>query len=499
MPKVTCYVGELKGLPLDGDLEVHGHSISYYFQQASILISGSPAIDLTIDFSRRKSLQPQGGLGVDEGQLQNALTQLLEPAGSSDEGYAVGLILADSYQGAGDYVYGFMFDLDRQGPPIGPRQGCAVFVNKIHADVDADGTNDQGFRDYVAYTAIHELGHVFNLWHVQDPPSFMVPNPSDFLKAFDFADDQKVYLQHAGDHDPTHPPYVLPGGSAFNDRGPIGTSGGDQPFTASEAASALKLEIRLSHQEFWHFEPVELDVQLSSPDPASGAVTIPDEIDPGYTCFEIWITRPDGERRRFRPLTHFCGNPMKRQLSHEQPFDRDISIFRQSGGYTFPMAGRYEIQAVLRLLPEKSVASNIVECQVLRVRPDSEAYLLMREAFMPAEVVELLRYRSRLPSRPHYLRLKRFADSHSSTASAAAVHYSLGRALIKSSSAEADARRSDRLRKQGLSHLEKAANHPQLSIHRCTIAERLLDEFATAKSYLRRRKVALKTTSRDSP
>jgi hypothetical protein len=311
----------------------------------------------------------------------------------------------------------------------------------------------------------------------------MVANPNDFLKVFDFVGDEKTYLQHAADSDPTLAAYVLPGGSRFNERGTIGHSySNDLPLAAPEGASALKLEIGLSHQEFWHFEPQELDVRLSLPDPASGVVTIPDEIDPGYACFEIWITRPDGERRRFRPLSHFCGNPMKRQVTYEQPFERDISIFRQSGGYTFPMEGRYEIQAMLRLSLDKSVSSNIAECQVLRVRPESKIYLSMRKNLMTAEAVELLRYKSQLPSRPHYLRLKRFADSHSSIASGAAVHYSLGRALIRSFSAKAGASRSGRLREQGVYHLEKAAKHPQLGIHRCSIAKQLLAKWGTPKA-----------------
>jgi hypothetical protein len=482
MPKVTCYVAELNvapDVPLDDDLLVQGKSLTDYILEAAMLDTGTPAINLTVDPSRRHNLRPSPG-PVGDDQLQQALGQLLQPA-NRDEGYPVGLILVGDLYNDFPNAYGVMFDKDDlHEPAYGPRQGCAVFLEKIRSTIAAAEKGDQDFRDFVAYTAIHELGHVFNLWHVQD--SFMAQSPEDYLGELDFADIHKEYLRHAGD--PVNASYVLPGGSKFNDRGPLGHPGNpdDNPFFAPADAETLKLEIKLSHQEFWHFEPVELDVILSVPDPESGAVTIPDEIDPGYARFEIWITRPDGERRRYRPSTHFCGNPNKRQISKEEPFTRDISIFRQSGGYTFPMAGKYEIQAVLRLSPDKSLASNTVECEVLRAMPASEIYSSMREVFSPTEAVRLLRYRSRTPSRTDYLRLKRFADSHSSIASAAAVHYSLGRALVESSRVQADTSRSERLRKLGLLHLENAANHTQLSSHRCTIAERLLDELGAAES-----------------
>jgi hypothetical protein len=479
MPSIICYVADLKvphDSPLGETLEVSGRSVSDYFQQASLLPDGTPALDLMLDYSRR--LTPQAGIGVDDVQLQDALKQLLQPSSADHKAVpAIGLILTDVYMPMGN-LYGFMFDIDSHEPSYGPRQGCTVFLNKIDAVIKNANKGEEDFRNLVAYTAIHEIGHIFNLWHVDAPVSFMTQYPGlDFLQACSFVSHEMNYLRYAAD--PNNATYVLPGGSAFGDRGSIGDSGGGQPYLLPQD-SVVKFEIKLSHQEFWQFEPVELDVQLSVPDSKSGAVTVPDEIDPGYACFEIWITRPDQERHRYRPLKRFCGNPKSRKLLPDEPFRRDISIFRQSGGYTFAQAGKYQIQAALQLSPGKSVQSNTLECEVLRADPDSAVYTAMHDLFSSQEIVNLLRYKSRMPSRSSYARLAQFVDTHYATSSGAAVHYCLGRALLNSSAIEAEARRSHRLRQQGCLHLERAADHRLLSSHRLMIAHRLLNELGTA-------------------
>jgi hypothetical protein len=166
-----------------------------------------------------------------------------------------------------------------------------------------------------------------------------------------------------------------------------------------------------------------------------------------------------------------------RHINYGKPFKRDISIFRQSGGYTFPIAGRYEIQLVLRLSPKKSLISNIIACEVLRAKPNSKIYVAMQKAFLSEEAVKFLRYKSRIPSRADFLRLKGFADQHKSTPSASAVHYSLGRAMMRLADVETGITRSSRIRKQGLVYLEKAANHHDLGKHRRDRIEQMLTEF----------------------
>jgi hypothetical protein len=473
MPNVTCYVGEFNvrpTLPLGSDLSLQGSPIADYFAQASMLASGGPAISLGVDYSRRDSLQPTGGGDVDGGQLEMALAQLLGSAGSSSD-HTVGLILTNTYKDLPDAYYGLMFDTAGDSA-IGPRQGCAIFLEKIYGDVDAHGNNDQGFRDLVAYTAIHELGHAFNLWHVQDASSFMVANPDDFMKSFTFSDDEKAYLRFAADADPDHWHYVMPGWSNFDDRGPIGVPHGDVP--AAKTAPPLVMEIGLSQQDFWHFEPVELEVRLRAQGEKSRKLAIPNVIDPGHGAFEIWITRPDGERHRYQPSMRFCAAPTHRRIGGGEAFERDISIFRQSRGYTFRMPGRYQIEAQLRLSPSEFISSNKAEFEVRRSAPDLEVFAAMRAAMSTPAAVRFLRYKRRLPHREDFVRLKHFAESHPATAATATIHYALGRGLTHMAALEANARRSASLRSEGATHLTIARDHSLLSEHRRRIANSLL-------------------------
>ena len=244
MPKVICYVAEVNlyhSLPvLDEELKVGGSSISEYFRQASELAAGDTAIDLTIDWSRKDIISPSPDYGIDDGQLQEALALLLKP-GAPDGAVQVGLILANFHSQVGS-AYGYMFDPNLHTQVIGPRQGCALFLNQIR---NATGDDQQAFRDRVGYTAMHEIGHVFNLWHV-DTPSFMKPPPNeDFMNARDFVPDHKHYLQCAAD--PANVSFVLPGmlASDFGIRVP-GYPSGDTDSFYSPAAN-LEIGLKINH------------------------------------------------------------------------------------------------------------------------------------------------------------------------------------------------------------------------------------------------------------
>lgn len=473
MPAITCYLAELKvplGAPLGDTLEIAGVSAADYLKQGSQLGDGSAAIDLAIDTSRRHSLSAQPGIGVDDAELQDALASLLGAGGTAHG--SLGLILADVYRPMPD-AYGFMFDLDEHQPAFGPRQGCAVFLDKIETVIKAANKSDADFRDLVAYTAVHEIGHAFNLWHVDNAPSFMTTYPgADFQQACTFVPEEMAYLRHAVDA--SNASYVLPGGSAFGERGPIGDSGGGQPYLVAKPLP-LALQIGLSHESFWQFEPVELDVQLSVTDPTSAALDIPNVIDPGYPHFVIWITRPDGERHRYRPSVRFCGSPLRLEVTPERPFRRDISLFRQSGGYMFNAAGRHLVQAELRLGPGQVIQSNIVECEVRRADGDSSSYAALRALLEDRQAMDLMRYKSRAPTRTAYSRIEQFLASGGDTATVAALHYCLGRAILGAHDSELSAERARDLYARARHHLEIAAACPSLGDHRRMKATRLLE------------------------
>ena len=473
MPKIVCYVAEINlyhSLPvLDEDLRVSGRTVSDYFRQPSGPTDEGSAIEISIDWSRRDIVAPSSDYGVDDGKLRDALERLLAP-GAPNGAIPVGLILANFYTQAGS-AYGYMFDTNWHTSVLGPRQGCALFLNQIR---NATGTDDQAFRERAVFTAIHEMGHMFNLWHVEDTASFMKPPPvDDILGACSFVPEHQHYLQAAAD--PAIAPFVMPGmqSSDFGSRAPGFPSGADS-FYAPVTGSQVELKIGLSHREFWHFEPIELEVEIGVAKQETQRAVIPEEIDPGYSRFEIWVTRPDGERRRYLPSRRFCGNSQTLEITPEKPFRRDISIFRQSGGFTFAMVGRYQVQAILRLSAEKKVASNVVECDVLKARPDLDAYTAAHRALSSLEAAKLLHYRSRTPARRELAALRAYVEAHQASPSAAAVHYSLGKVFLAAAAATRETKHSVELRTQGQYHLAKIDAHSRLGTHRTAKVKTLL-------------------------
>ncbi|GFO57422.1 hypothetical protein GMSM_44290 [Geomonas sp. Red276] len=473
MPKVTCYVTELNlmhSLPaLDANVTIGGEPIAEHFQQASE-IAGMPAVELTLDWSRINVPMPGLSYGADDGMLQAALAALFQTIPQSQEPQ-IGLILANFYSSAGA-AYGYMFDLDFHSAAFGPRQGCAVFLKQIQ---NATGNDEQAFRDLVAFTMVHELGHCFNLWHIDEPTSFMKPPPYENLAAAcGFVSDHKRYLQCAAN--PTEALFVIPGplSSGFGTRVP----GFDAPsdngsnFSIPLPKSPIELHIQLSHSQFWHFEPVELEVELMVQQQHGGSVLIPKEIDPGYDRFEIWITRPDGELHRYRPSRRHCYNPEELEISSTMPYRRDIPIFLQSGGYTFPMPGRYVIEARLRFSGDYSLVSNKIECEVLKPRDDSAVFTALRDACSSIEAMKLLRYRSHLPHRADFARLADLAEKFPAHPTAATIEYSLGKVLLKAAATHRE--HAQGLREEGRQRLQSVMEHPIVGIHRRSVVASLI-------------------------
>jgi hypothetical protein len=471
MPTITCYVAELKvpkGAVLPKDFTVGRKTIREYFQQESALPGGGAAIDLEMNDSQRYLLTVPPTFGVCDADLQSSLARLFATAKPSSSS-AVGLVLADSYVKYSD-AYGCMFDMDLKTSEYGPRQGCAIFLRPVLSAIEDIHGGTQEFQNFVTFTAIHELGHALNLWHV-DTSSFMTPSPKadDFMEAPWFVEQERSYLQDASDPDAAR--YVMPGGSNFNDHGSLDAPSDSGNLMRPPAASALKLTIRLHQHEFYHFEPIELDVSLT----CSGgtALKIPDRIDPSHDSFAIWITRPDGHRFRYYPGKHVCASWKLRPISHRQPFRRDITFFRHCGGPTFTAPGRYQVQAVLTVSKRRSVHSNVAVCEVIPPQPRLKTYREMKQVFSSREAIQLLRHRTKLPPARVFQALVAFAERHRSLPSAATVQYALGRAFLTQAERQPNPNRSHRARVEGLLHLRKAADR-DLSDHRLSIAERLL-------------------------
>jgi hypothetical protein len=303
---------------------------------------------------------------VDALDLHFAVERLAANPSGASRVSRIALILAKAYRPR-NRVFGVMFDRGRpnmEDDPndsprftATPREGCAIFIDAIQQKRQ----NPLDFDKEVEYTAVHELGHLFNLDHLESPASFMatsLPTRSHDMAHFNFTQGQKRWLSECATN-----PMVYPGGSPFN-----GVTGENAPCrrpTAHSAMPKLDLRIGVENAVFACAAPVELDITLSLAADSERELKIPDRIDPGYDEFVIWITHPKGDRRRYRSPRLYCSPPVRLTLKPGQILSRDVSIFSGAGGVTFATPGIYHLRAEFDLGKRGRVVSNEIAVEAV--------------------------------------------------------------------------------------------------------------------------------------
>jgi len=332
MKVFTCRVAELQAglLQQSRATEFLPSFLSDTFTHGSSLVTGSADFDIQTQFTALSQTSVVPGPAVSIFDLQRALEGLVGIGRDSELGVnRIGLLFARSMESR-PTMLGLMFD-DRivgeesEKPAYAqtPRQGCAVFVDAI-ANYRLTGSEE--FFQEIAFIAAHELGHVFNLWHMNQPPSFMAESletgvrPDEYFRFFGEAESPHTQNQRRFLSQCSVARSVHPGGSAFGMRQPEGPDGVDiSPVSVLGGGSApLTLRIDVVEPEFWSFEPVELDLTVSV---SSGrrSVRVLDAFDPGYSHLKIWIQDEQGARRTYRAPARYCFNPARRTISPDAP------------------------------------------------------------------------------------------------------------------------------------------------------------------------------------
>lgn len=411
----------------------------------------------------------KGSISVD--RLHRALEKVTGRQRRQRKVSKIGLLIADRFQPRPDFL-GLMFD--RAFNPTGfdpfattPREGCAVFLGGI-AD---HRSNKAEAMEELFFTSMHELGHVFNLLHTGEPSymarSALRPNPFP-REAFEFNERHKFLLSQCSES-----PYIWPGGSAFGNQGPFSNANNSSGNGQNSSGVGLSLRVDMEQKEFWPFEPVELDIIVKAASKAQKSVRIPDMVDPGYDEFSIFIEEPDGDRRRYQSPRNYCRRNVRIAISPRKPMRRDISIFGESGGFTFRKAGVHRIHAVFRPSRRTMLRSNVIEVNVLPISPENSFYQDALTCFTN-RYLGLLMYHRRFHQGSHrHVRLLRdFCDTYSKHPSVGMARYAWGRALATQIS-EFDTDVADhRLRHEALKQLRDAIKSKGLNEHRSLIAER---------------------------
>lgn len=333
----------------------------------------------------------------------------------------IGLLIADSFDSARSF-FGLMFDdMFRPGSStpghLTPREGCAVFLEGIQT-----GRKPHQVLDEAIFTCVHELGHVFNLQH-SEKQNYMYRSATGPLlppSADHFLPDDCRLLAKCSTSC-----YIWPGGSRFGDLGDLAPSI-QSPDNSN--AKTLRLRITISQTAFWRFDPVELDVVFDNL--GARSVEIPDALDPGYHIFSVWIQEPGGEVRQLRSPRHYCSPRGVVRVEPSKSMARDISIFGQSGGYTFRRAGLHRIWVSFEFSIGRVLRSNVLEVQVLEQQENSRLWQDSAALLANPDAAQLLYYRLPTARRLKMItRLDDFSAAHRKKPVAAMTRYAIGRTL----------------------------------------------------------------------
>lgn len=298
----------------------------------------------------------------------------------------------DSGRGLG----GIMFD------DIGDqhRQGTAIFTDSFIQDVPAGDTNPAAWRNRMQFwTAVHEMGHAFNLAHSwqkalslpggRDPwiPLANEPEARSFMNypfsvaggessffsdfRFRFSDDELVFMRHAPRR------FVQMGNSDWFDN-----HGFEQP-DALRQTGAWQLEIRPNREEntYRFLEPVVMELKLTNSSSRESAID-EDFLTDGRHV-EIFLQRESGDTRRWRPMITRCHERHESRLEPGASIYGAHMISTSTSGWLIDEPGFYKVQAAV------DVGTEIVVSNVLRLfvsPPESTAESLVAPDYFTEDV-----------------------------------------------------------------------------------------------------------------
>ncbi|MGZ8376411.1 MAG: hypothetical protein ACXWZS_04165 [Gemmatirosa sp.] len=284
----------------------------------------------------------------------------------------------------GSSLGGIMFD------DIGPnhRQGTAVFSQSFISQAPA---NDPAPAAWVArmrfWTAVHELGHTFNLahsWQKVHPPewgnswmplqndpqgrSFMnypynvTGGQSAFFGSFEyrFSDQELLFMRHAPER------FVQQGNASwFSDHGFEQVRKSDTPTFAFELRTTQSEQPK-SHaatHQFLDQVVVELKLTNLTDEPQLVDARLLEATD----SMTIAVRREGGQAKVHRPHATMCWHSRRRVLEPGDSMYASLYLSAGRDGFYVAEPGRYVVQAALHL-EQEDIVSNVLSLRVLPPR-----------------------------------------------------------------------------------------------------------------------------------
>jgi len=283
---------------------------------------------------------------------------------------------------------GIMFDTLGQQH----RQGTAIFTNSFISEAPPEEMHPEPWRRRMQiWTAIHEIGHGFNLAHswqkeagipfpltaqndhearsFMNYPYYVQGGQSAFFSDFEFRFSEKelLFMRHAPRD------FVRMGGAMW---------GQDHGLRQEpeKPGHAFRLELRPNREtNMFHFlEPVHLELKLTNTSPVVQEVPF-DVLDEGHHV-SIAVAREGAElTRRHRPFRSACYKSQPKSVTPGQSLYATHFVSASVGGWLIDEPGFYAVQAAACFGGETYI-SNILR---IYVSPDAspEAHRMASEFF----------------------------------------------------------------------------------------------------------------------
>jgi len=270
------------------------------------------------------------------------------------------------------------------------RQGTAIFTDSFIKDAPVGDPNAAGWRQRMEFwTAIHEMGHAFNLAHAWQKalsgsfghPWIPLPNEpesrsfmnypfrvtggestffSDFR--FRFTDDELVFMRHAPRR------FVQMGNSDW-----FFNHGFEAPDALSQTGDwTLQIRPNRDSNMFRFLEPVTMELKLTN---TSGTAVQgdPDLLQDGRHI-SVYLQREGCETRRWMPMMTRCHEEHSEKIDAGEAIFGSHMISTATDGFIIDEPGFYKVQAAVDMGGE-IVISNVLRLYVGSPADNKEAAL----------------------------------------------------------------------------------------------------------------------------
>ena len=283
---------------------------------------------------------------------------------------------------------GIMFD------DIGPnhRQGTAIFNNSFIANPPpSDSSPEAWIRRMRFWTAVHEMGHAFNLAHAwqknlgnawkpqsegYDLLSFMnypylyqtggfsQANTIRFFRDFEFrfSEDELLFMRHAPED------FVQMGNADWFDNHAFRN-------TNISPAPPLRLGLRVNrpNPEFEFLEPVCLELKLTNE--SSQIQLVDTHILSNLEEMVVIIKKDNKPARQFIPFARHCWQSHKSILRPGESAYSSLFVSAGLNGWDIAEPGYYTVQIAIEYAHQEEIVSNPLRIRVAPPRGYEEEYI----------------------------------------------------------------------------------------------------------------------------